>query len=285
MAILSGCSARAPVPDGVRQEVLEALAPAGGEWAVYFKHLETGAELEVRADDEFHPASTLKVWVLIKVFQDVREGRYRLEDELEVTKRFPSAARRDPRPFDVEPASRKVASAVGGRMPIRHLAEEMITVSDNVATNVLIGRAGGPDAITSSLAAHGVRRSNVRRFIMDSQAFEEGFSSVACARDFGRIFERLARGEVVSPEASSAMLGIMGRLRDNSMLPRRLPSEARVAHKTGAIDGVRADAGLVTLPDGRRYVAAFFGRGFQDEKKAEACIAGASRVLYDFASR
>ena len=270
---------------GLRDEVLAALSPAGGEWAVYFKNLRTGAELEVRADDAFHPASTLKVWVMIKIFQDAHEGRYRLDHELEVTPRFESAARYAPGRFEVKPSSPKVAAAVGRRMSVRDLVEEMITVSDNVATNLLIRQAGGPDEITAALGAHGVRRSNVRRYIMDTQAFGEGLSSVGCARDFGVAFERLAAGAVVSAEASSAMLAILGRLRDHTMLPRRLPREAVVAHKTGAIEAVRADAGLVTLPDGRRYVAAFFGRGLEDERKAEACLAAASRLLYDFVAR
>ena len=168
-------------------------------------------------------------------------------------------------------------------MRVRELVEEMITLSDNLATNLLILRAGGPEAVTSCARGHGAERSGVRRYIMDTQAFNEGMSSGAFARDFGRTFERLARGEVVSPKASAEMLAVMGRLADRSMLPGRLPPEARVAHKTGAIDGVRADVGLVTRPDGRRFVAAFFARGLRDEKKGEACLSVAARVLYDFA--
>jgi beta-lactamase class A len=157
----------------------------------------------------------------------------------------------------------------------------MITVSDNVATNLLIRQAGGPDAITECIRRCGAARSTVRRYIMDQQAFDEGMSSSAYARDFGVVLEKLARGEVVSPGASQEMLGVLSRLRENQMLPGKLPREVRVSHKTGAIDGIRADVGLVTLPDGRRYVAAFYARGLKDEKLGERCLAAASRVLYD----
>jgi beta-lactamase class A len=283
--VLSGCASAPRAPDPLREAVFAALAPAGGEWAVYFKDLQTGEELAHRADDEFHPASTLKIWVMIKVFQDVEDGKYSLDDECEVVRTFPSAARKDPRPFVVEPTSKRVAAAVGGRMKVRDLVEAMITVSDNLATNVLIGRAGGTEAINARLRAFGVTRSGVRRYIMDTRAFEEGLSSSATVRDFGRALELLARGELVSPAASRAMLGVMERLPDRSMLPARLPAGARVAHKTGAIDGVRGDVGLVTLPDGRRYVAAFLARGLRDERKAEACLAEASRLLFERARR
>ena len=195
---MSSCATGPAVPDSVRDEVLAALAPAGGEWAVYFKDLWTGAALAIRADEEFHPASTLKIWVMVKVYQDVRDGKYSLEDLVEVTKTFPSAAKKDPRPFEVEPTAKAVRSAIGGRMSVRELVEQMITVSDNVATNLLIRQAGGPDAITGSIRASGGARSTVRRYIMDQQAFDEGLSSAAFARDFGIVLEKLARSEIVS---------------------------------------------------------------------------------------
>lgn len=282
---MAGCASSLPVPDGVRKDLLAALAPAGGEWAVYFRDLGTGAELALRADEEFHPASTLKVWVLLKIHQDVHDGKYSMEDEVEVSKSFPSAARKDPRPFDVEPTAAGVAKAIGRRMSVRALVEHMIVVSDNLATNLLIRKAGGPESVTACIRSHGISRSTVMRYIMDEQAFNEGLSSAAFARDFGIVFGKLARGELVSPSASRDMLAVMGRVRENSMLPLRLPAEAKVSHRTGAIDGVRADVGLVTLPGGRQYVAAFLARKLRDEKAGEACLAAASRALYEFVAR
>lgn len=281
----AGCASPPVVPDELRGEVVAALAPAGGEWGVYFKDLRSGAELTFNAGRAFHPASTLKVWVMVKIYEDVEEGKYSLDQPVEVRDTFQSAARRDPRPFQVAAGAREVGRAVGGRLSVRELVEHMITVSDNLATNNLIRVAGGPDAVTACLRKCGVEGSDVRRYIMDEQAFQEGLSSVAVPRDFGLIFEKLARGEVVSPRASSEMLEVLSRLKGNSMLPGRLPREARVAHKTGSIEGVRCDAGLVTLPGGRRYVAAFFSRGLADGQKGEACLAAASRVLYDWVAR
>ena len=283
--LMTGCATPLPVPDGVRKGLLAALAPAGGQWAVYFQDLETGAEFALRADEEFHPASTLKVWVLLKVYQDAHDGKYTLDEEVEISKTFPSAAKKDPRAFDVEPTAAAVAKALGRRMSVRALVEHMIVVSDNLATNLLIRKAGGPGAVTACIRSLGIARSTVARYIMDEQAFNEGLSSAAFARDFGIVFGKLARGELVSPSASRDMLAVLGRVRENGMLPFRLPAGAKVLHKTGAIEGVRADVGLVTLPGGRQYVAAFLARGLRDEKAGEACLAAASRVLYDFAAR
>jgi len=283
--LLAGCSLTPEVSPALRTRVLEALAPAGGEWGVYFKDLQSGAELGVRADEEFHPASTLKIWVMIKVFQDVQEGKYFLDDEVEVVRTFRSAARKDPKPFEVQASASAVADAVGKRMKVAQLVEYMITVSDNLATNNLIRLGGGPEAINTTLAKNGITTSGVRRYIMDLQAFQEGLSSTARPRDFGHVLEALTRGRVVSPDASREMLAVLSRLKDDQMLPGRLPAGARVAHKTGAIEGTRCDVGLVTLSDGRRYVACFFSRGLKDEARGEECLAAASRVLYDFVAR
>lgn len=271
--------------DDLEAKVLRALQAGGGEWGVYFKDLKTGRELAIRADEEFHPASTLKIWVLIKVYQDVHDRKYALDDEVEVVDTFMSAAKKNPKPFKVAAYSKQVGDAVGGRLRIRDLVEAMMTVSDNLATNNLIRIAGGPDAISGCLARYGVKRSNVRRYIMDEQAFQEGLNSAAFPRDFGIIFEKLAKGEVVSRDASRQMLEVMSRCRDRSMIVAGLPRSAQAAHKTGAIEKVRNDAGLVTLPNGRQFVIAFFSRHLSSESAAEQGIAAASKLLAEGLSR
>lgn len=278
--LLAGCPApQTADPGTLARGVRDALPD--GEWGVYFRDLEDGETLEIRALEEFHPASTLKILVMMKVYRDVADGRYRLEDSIPVEKTFLSAATKDPKPFDVEPTA-ALAPKVGGKETVRALVEHMITASDNLATNNLILQAGGPKAITDFVRSLGVERSNVLRYIEDNQAFEEGLNSVAIPREYGRILEMLWRGEVVSEAASAEMLRVMSRLKDNAMLPGRLPAGTTVAHKTGAITAVRNDVGIVTLPDGRAYVAVFYSRKLTADAKGEASLAAASRVLYDF---
>jgi beta-lactamase class A len=281
LIVLFGC-ATVPTDPGILARDLRAALP-DGEWGVYFRDLQDGDTLEMNAEEAFHPASTLKILVMVKVYRDVADGRYRLDDEIPVEKSFRSAATKDPKPFEVEP-TKALAPKVGGRDTVRSLVEHMITASDNLATNNLIRQAGGPEAITAFVRSLGIERSNVLRYIEDEQAFQEGLNSVAVPREYGKLFELLWRGEVVSPAASAEMLAVLSRLKDNRMLPGKLPPGTRVAHKTGAITGVRNDAGLVTMPDGRTYVAVFYSRRLGSEKQGEASLAAASRVLYDYMS-
>lgn len=284
LALLAGCASSTPAdgPKTLRRRIEQELGP--GEWGVYFHDLQDGERLELRADEKFHPASTLKLLVMFTVYQDVGAGRYALDTAVPVTKTFLSAAEKDPKPFEVAP-SKALEPKVGQTATVRELTELMITVSDNLATNLLIRLAGGPEAVTKLARELGAQRSDVRRWIEDEQAFQEGLSSVAVPREYGHLLERLWRGQVITQEASAGMLALMRQVKDGSMLPKKLPRGAVVAHKTGSISSVRNDVGLVTLADGRTFVAVFFSRRLIDPDRAERGIAAATRILHDHVAR
>src|SRR6185436_18730145 len=137
--------------------------------------------------------------------------------------------------------------------------------------NVLIQKAGGPEAITGHARRYGLEKTTVARFIEDQAAFDAGLSSRAQPRELGRLLEKLWRGEVVSRAASAQMLEVLGRA-GPEWLGLRLPPGARVAHKTGAIGGVRHDVGIVTQYPGRAFVLCVMADGLTDEKAAEDAI-------------
>ena len=73
-------------------------------------------------------------------------------------------------------------------------------------------------------------------------------------RDIAILLEKIGRGQAVSQEASREMISLMLKQRLNSRLPKYLPTEAKVAHKTGEFDMNRHAAGIVFLPDGTSYI-------------------------------
>lgn len=271
--LASGC---ALVPDSappILRDLEPLLARAGGTWGIYFHDLETGETVERNARRLFHAASTMKVLVLMKVHRDLEDGKYRLDEEIPVHDTFPGAVGGQ---FRTDPEAPAVREAVGKSMRIRDLVECMIVASDNLATNVLIERAGGPRAVTEHARLHGLERTTVARYIMDEKAFEAGLSSRAEPREMGLLLEKLWRGEVVSRLASGEMLDVMSRL-DRKWLGLKLPQGARVAHKTGAIEGTRHDVGVITLPGGRAFVLCVYSEGLRDEKAAEEVLGEIAR--------
>ena len=100
----------------------------------------------------------MKVAVLIELYHQVRQGRVKLDDELTVKNEFRSLA--DGSPFALDPdddSDRDLYGAVGGTRTLAQLSELMITVSSNLATNLLMDKLG-VDNIRASVHALGAGR-------------------------------------------------------------------------------------------------------------------------------
>ncbi|HLR31683.1 MAG TPA: serine hydrolase, partial [Fodinibius sp.] len=97
-----------------------------------------------------------------------------------------------------------------------------------------------------------------------------------------RIYERIGEGRAVSEEASEAMINVLKQQHFNEMIPAGLPEEVEVAHKTGWITGVQHDAGLIILPDGRKYVLVLLSKDISDRERVVETFAGISRVVYEY---
>src|SRR4030095_14853138 len=163
LLVAAGCSAP-PAPATVGDWV----ARAGGRWGVHFHDLRTGDVVTMGADETFHAASTMKVLVLVKVFRDVEDGKYRLEDSVPVKDVFPSAVGGE---FRVAPETDEVRAAIGKTMSISDLCRHMVVSSDNLVPNVLSEKAGGPSAVTDEARRHGLEKTSVARYIEDQAAF------------------------------------------------------------------------------------------------------------------
>jgi beta-lactamase class A len=81
------------------------------------------------------------------------------------------------------------------------------------------------------------------------------------------------------------MIAVLERQEFNEGIPAGVPPDVRVAHKTGWITGIRHDGGIVTLPDGRRYVLVVLTRGIDEVASADSLIIDVSRLVYDSMTR
>ncbi len=280
---LQGC--RAPAPDlieSLQAQVDSLVGSAGAEVAVFFRDLGSDDSLLVHPDLRMHAASTMKVPVMMRLFLDRDAGAFALEDSLEVTTTFHSIV--DGSPF-VLPAESDSDTALyllaGQKVSYRHLIEEMITISSNLATNILI-READPRRVTALVRSLGADSMDVLRGVEDLPAFQAGLSNTTTARDLGVLLTALARGEVGSPETCQEMVDVMLRQRFNSMIPAGLPEGVPVAHKTGSITGISHDGAVVYPPGAPPFVLVVLTRGFPDPATAEAFGARLARLIYDF---
>ena len=155
-----------------RHDIQTLVDNAGADASVAFRTLDGTAELLYRPDVEFHAASTMKVPVLIELFKQARANRIKLDDQLPIVNKFRSIV--DGSPFELsvgDDLDADVYKRLGGTMSYRELAEVMITVSSNFATNLLIERLGAKN-IQSTTTALGAPGMHVLRGVEDDKAFQ-----------------------------------------------------------------------------------------------------------------
>lgn len=247
---------------------------------VYARDLTRPDSLLVEADARFHAASMMKVPVMIQVFRDRDAGRLRLDDSLPVVNRFASLVDGSPYRLDAgDDSDSTLYARVGGRASLRELVELMITVSSNLATNILIERVQAVRAQATALAL-GADSIQVRRGVEDEKAHRAGLNNTTTARDLGALFAAIAEGRAASAASCSTMTAILSRQHFHEGIPAGLPPGATVAHKTGWITGVHHDGGIVGAPDGRRYVLVVLTRGIQDTSASARLIADIAGLVH-----
>lgn len=276
-------SCQSPRPaDQLRRAISERLSRETGQFAVAFKDLGNGTTLLLNADSSFHAASTMKTPVLIEAYRQAAAGRFSLSDSVTVRNEFHSIV--DSSIFHLNPdddSEKQLYNLVGTQRTVYDLLYDMIIMSSNLATNMMIEQVGAPN-VTRTMRELGAQHIQVLRGVEDSKAYRAGLNNTTTANDQLVIFEKLATGQAVDAAASAAMIRILLDQRFNEVIPARLPNDVRVAHKTGNITGVQHDAGIVMLPDGRKYVLVLLSKGLQDEKAGIAALADVSELVYKF---
>jgi N-acetylated-alpha-linked acidic dipeptidase len=267
-------SAFAPATESLEGKLRAIRESFDGRMAIYARNVATGETTAIDADATYETFSVIKVPLLATVFERAREGKLSLADRLTLSadqRRLPSGVL-----FAMDP---------GLRPTVRDLLTLMIIISDNEATDVL-GDLVGREAVTRFMASLGLKDTVLRFADLDwdrlwlssfdpayttaggdrtvafpfeahegrrvSEAFrrvieETGlFFGHSTARDMGRLFERMAAGNLVSKEASAQMIALLKKQQVNDRFPRYLGDGVSIAHKTG--DGqpwVGNDAGIL----------------------------------------
>ena len=259
--------------DALRNQLEQRIAASGAEVGLYFRDLTGPDSLALGADTRFHAASTMKVPVMIQVFREVDARRLRLNDRLNVVNTFRSIADTSTYVLDkADDSDSSLYARVGQTLPVRNLVELMITVSSNLATNILIDRVRA-DSVRATLHTLGADSVTVLRGVEDGAAYRAGMNNTTTARGLGIVMTAIVDGRAASAQSCGEMVRVMQRQRFNSGIPAGLPRGMAVAHKTGWLTGTHHDAGIVYWQGRPRYVLVVLTRGIQDETQSAALIA------------
>lgn len=245
----------------------------GAEAAVWIEDLGTGATFAVAETVTYHPASTMKLPVMVALVRAAEAGALALDDRVTLENRFRSIVDGSPyaliREEDSDPA---LYDRVGAPISFRELNHRMIVRSSNLATNALIERLGA-DSVTRVAAALGAEGVIVRRGVEDAKAFAAGRNNATTARGLGRLLAAIERGTAASAAGTALMRTTLLAQEFNDEIPAGLPAGTPVAHKTGWITGQTHDAAIVYPPGRTPFVLVVLTRGIPDRTTAQRLIA------------
>ena len=267
--------------DTLKSRIASRMSSVEGRMAVAFHDLTTGDQILINEREMFHAASTMKTPVMIELFRQADKGTIRMDDSLIVKNSFKSIVDGSTYSMDLnDDSDDSMYGMIGARMTIRDLVYQMITVSSNLATNILIEVADAKK-VTAMMRALGADSIQVLRGVEDLKAYEAGLNNQTNAYDLMLAFKALAEGVAASPRACDTMIDILHYQKFRDLIPSQLPPEVRVAHKTGSITGVEHDSGIIFLPNGGRYVLVVLSKDLKDRNQGKKAVGDISKMLYE----
>jgi len=265
----------------LEEKIRDKFENTDGIFALAFKNLESGKEILINERENFHAASTMKTPVMIEVFKQVHNGEFNLYDSIIVKNEFKSIV--DGSVFrlsDLEDSDQELYQYLGKKRSIYSLVNDMIIVSSNFASNLIIDFIGVKN-VNQTMRKVGAMDINVLRGVEDIKAFEKDLNNSTTAYDLMIIYEKLANGDIIDRKVSDKMIEILKNQEYQDIIPFYLPKNVEVAHKTGMITGVHHDSGIVFLPDGRKYVIILLSKELTDFGAGTLLLAEISKLIYN----
>lgn len=264
-----------------REPVIKLIRSSGAETVgVAACDLETGQTLLIDERAGLHAASTMKLPVMMELFRLAEQKKLDLNAEIEVRNTFSSIV--DGSPYSLtssDDSDETVYARIGKGMKVIDLIDRMITWSSNLATNLLIEKAGA-DNVNRLMRRLGANDIQVRRGVEDIKAFRAGLNNTTTALDLMILLRAIAENRFLTAESNSRMVEILSAQHFNDGIPAGLPAGTRVAHKTGSITRHDHDAGIVYPPGRKPLVLVVLTKGIDDHKVSSRLIADISKAVY-----
>lgn len=280
-----GCTAPSKIDslDKLEAYTQQAFQSVDGQFAMAFCEIgKPENKLLINAKEDFHAASTMKTPVMMELYKQAAQGRFNLDDSIEVKNSFYSIVDSSVYQMDIgQDSEGKLYDMIGKKLSIRRLMFDMITYSSNLATNVLIDLVDAKK-VTQSLRDLGIEDMLVLRGVEDIKAYEQGLSNRTTAFDLMEVFRLIGEDKIVSQAACKEMTEVLLQQAFNDIIPTLLPEGTPVAHKTGSITGVRHDSGIVFLPDGRKYVLVLLSKEMPDPEAGIKMFNEVSQQVYTY---
>ena len=251
--------------DRLKQEINQLISGVSGNHSVYLKEVETGEELMIDAEQEMAAASLIKVPILYTLYDLAASGKLDLNEAL-------------------KPAGDNIVGGAGvlswfksrPELALLDLAELMIVISDNTATNILIDQIGF-DSVNAYLESNGFKSTRLNRKMMDTVARSAGRENITTPKEMGRMMEMLYSNQNLSG-AKATLCRQQLRDKISYLLPEN--SWSTLASKTGMLSGVEHDASLFLEPE--PFIAVIMSIELENQADGKLLQAKIGNKIYQY---
>jgi len=253
------------------KQVLQAeIARFKGEPAIVIKDLETGWEFTYEKDKLFPSASLAKIPIMAACFLSAEQGRIKLNHNIAL------------KSADKLPGSGALKGMPAGTLfSAEELIGLMIYDSDNTATNILTNFVG-IDYLNSAFKGFGLKNTDLSRKIADYRMRDKGIENYTTAEDMALLLEKIHRRELGSKTVSEKCISLLKLARTNDRIPKYLPPQITVAHKTGLERGICHDAGVVFTRKGDFTIVVLTRHANPNSALSKEFIAKISLHVYNY---
>lgn len=253
-----------PFKNGALKNIVQdSLKGTKGTYGIVIKNLKTGEFYALNEHTVFEPGSLYKIWVMAVTVDQIRKGELKGDEELSEDISILNDK------FNISSESAELTEGTI-TFTVNQALEQMITISHNYASLLLTEK---------------IKLSSVKAFLHkegfnESTVGTDGSSPTSTPADIALFFEKLYKGKLANSQDTSKMLDLLIKQKLNDKLPKYLPSEAIVAHKTGEIDFFTHDGGIVYGPRSD-YIIVVLSKSHLPAVSEER-IADISKKVYDY---
>lgn len=247
----------------IKSEIENYTKGFQGKYGVYFIDLDNGGEFGINDTDTYFAASTVKIPVNLYLFKKIQDGSINPDDVMTYNKSI-----------DYETGTGNIQyKKNGSKFTIRELSELSITISDNVAVNMLIRLLG---------------KQNYKDFMKASGGTVVTEKNVSSPKDMATYMKGVYAFQKSDEALGDELIGFFENTIYNERLPKLLPPEVKIAHKIGTFWGETCgnaihDVGIVYGEND--YIITVMSQNVKNETEGSDVIANISKKVYDFMAK
>lgn len=258
--------------EAFRERVLHIIQSTDAVIGLTLINLSSGETLNVNENVQFTQASVIKLQILLELFNQAKQGKVTLDDPLMFQEK------------DIVGGSGILQMLTPGKvnMTIRDIAVLMVIESDNTATNMIIDLLG-MENVNRTLEDLGFTQTKLQRKMMDNTAWMANRENISTPKETAHLLQMIYTGSVLDPKSCDEILQILS-IPKPGYIKAQLPDYIRVAHKTGEVDGVLNDAGIVYL-ENSPFIMCIMVNWLADINEAQEAIAQIALITFNYFDR